>query len=173
MHRGYEEDANDDGDEKMKLDDNESVSSLEKPKDTRKRAESNSSGIQKYTKPLREAHSKYLQYLKDINFNEDKNIASINVAFPLSFKKVLMLTLAEQTLEKVLVRSIPNIEKCTLVKPKNESEEPFLIVQGINFDAFYPYFYIIDVDRIETNHSYALKSKYGVEAMRANIMKEV
>lgn len=31
----------------------------------------------------------------------------------------------------------------------------------------------IDVNRIETNHSYALKSKYGVEAMRANIVKEV
>lgn len=29
------------------------------------------------------------------------------------------------------------------------------------------------MDRIETNHSYALKAKYGVEAMRANIMREV
>jgi hypothetical protein len=55
-------------------------------------------------------------------------MASINIAFPLNFKKVLMLTLAEQTLEKVLVRSIPNIEKCTLIKPKNDSDEPYLIV---------------------------------------------
>ena len=84
-----------------------------------------------------------------------------------------MLTLAEETLEKVLVRSVPGIEKCTLIKPKNDTDEPCLIVQGINFDAFYPYSNIIDVDRIETNHSYALKNKYGVEAMRANIMKEV
>lgn len=29
------------------------------------------------------------------------------------------------------------------------------------------------MNRIETNHSYALSGKYGVEAMRANIMKEV
>ena len=29
------------------------------------------------------------------------------------------------------------------------------------------------MNRIETNHSYALKNKYGIEAMRANIMKEV
>jgi DNA-directed RNA polymerase I subunit RPA1 len=36
-----------------------------------------------------------------------------------------------------------------------------------------PYQDIIDVDRIETNHSYALKQYYGVEAMRANIVKEV
>jgi DNA-directed RNA polymerase I subunit RPA1 len=91
----------------------------------------------------------------------------------LDFKKILMLTLAEEALTKVLVRSVPNIENCTLVRPKKESEEPFLVVQGINFDAFYPYQNVVDVDSIETNHSYALKSKYGVEAMRANIMKEV
>lgn len=132
VHRGYDEDNNDEGDEEMKPEkDDESVSSTEKPKkdkETRKRTDSNGSGIEKYTKPLREAHSKYLQYLKDINFDKNNNIASINVAFPLSFKKVLMLTLAEQTLEKVLVRSINNIEKCTLIKPKNDSDEPYLIV---------------------------------------------
>ena len=59
VHRGYEEDVQDDGEEKQEKD-NESVSSMEKPKDTRKRAESNNSGIEKYTKPLRETHSKYL-----------------------------------------------------------------------------------------------------------------
>jgi DNA-directed RNA polymerase I subunit RPA1 len=48
-----------------------------------------------------------------------------------------------------------------------------LIVQGLNYDAFYPHQDIIDVTRIETNHSYALKAKYGIEAMRANIVKEV
>jgi hypothetical protein len=39
-----------------------------------------------------------------------------------------MLTLAEETLEKVLVRSVPGIEKCTLIKPKNDTDEPCLIV---------------------------------------------
>lgn len=127
----------------------------------------------KLIKPLRETHSKYLQYLKNIDFNKSESTASVDLAFPLEFKKVLMLTIAEQTLQKVLVRSVKNIEKCSLVKPKKEGEEPYLIVQGINFDAFYPHQDIIDVTRIETNHSYALKGKYGVEAMRANIVKEV
>lgn len=71
------------------------------------------------------------------------------------------------------MRQVPGIEKCTLVKPKKEGDEPFMIVQGINFEAFYRHQDIIDVRRIETNHSYALKNKYGVEAMRANILKEV
>jgi len=68
---------------------------------------------------------------------------------------------------------VPHIEKCMLVKAKKEGDEPYLVVQGINFDAFYKHQDIIDVDRIETNHSYALRSKYGVEAMRTNIVKEI
>jgi len=63
-----------------------------------------------------------------------------------------------------------------LIKPKNSGDEPYLHVQGdkgINFDAFYRHQDIIDINRLETNHSYALRSKYGVEAMRANIVKEV
>lgn len=133
--------------------------------------------IEKYTK-FSACHAKYKQYLnndrgKAIEFDEQLNMATVELAFPLDFKKVLMLTLVEQSLAKVLVRSVRQIEKCTLIRPKKEGDAPYLVVQGINFDAFYPYQDIIEPRTMETNHSYALKSKYGVEAMRANIMKEV
>ena len=122
----------------------------------------------------KEATGRFKQYIQSIEFDKASNTATAQIVFPLDFKKVLMLTVAEQTMNKVLVRSVAHIEKCTFVKPKPDStEEPFLVVQGINFDAFYPHLDIIDVNRIETNHSYALKGKYGVEAMRANIVKEV
>jgi len=85
-------------------------------------------GVEKYTKPLRETHAKYAQYLRHIDFSKQSSSASVDIAFPLDFKKVLMLTVAEQTMAKVLVRSVPNIEKCTLIKPKKESDEPYLIV---------------------------------------------
>ena len=84
--------------------------------------------MDEYTKLLRETHSKYFQYLGKIDFDKKKNVASVNVAFPLDFKKILMLTLAEQTLSKVLVKSTPNIERCTFIKPKKESDEPHLVV---------------------------------------------
>lgn len=108
-----------------------------------------------------------------IQFSKQKNKAQALISFSLDVKKVLILTIAEQTMQKCVVKSIKGIEKCTFVEPKKESEEPMLIVQGINFEAFYPYQDIIDVSRIETNHSYALRQMYGVEAMRANIVKEV
>lgn len=52
-------------------------------------------GLEKYIKPLRETHSKYLQYLRNIDFDKEKSTASVDLAFPLEFKKVLMLTIAE------------------------------------------------------------------------------
>jgi hypothetical protein len=44
-----------------------------------------------------------------------------------------MLTLAEQLLSKVLVRSINGIDKCTLIVPdedkeKSQRKEPYIIV---------------------------------------------
>jgi len=98
------------------------------PREAKKRANSETSGVEKYTKPLRETHSKYLQFLKEIKFDENENVSSVKIAFPLDFKKILMLTVAEQTLSKVLVRSVRHIEKCTLIKPKKPEEEPMLIV---------------------------------------------
>jgi len=159
--RGYDDQDGKDADESSSIN------------DTVKPSPENADGLDKFTKSLRETHSRYLQYLRGIDVDKKKNIFTVSVAFPLEFKKVLMLTLAEQTLTQVLVRQVPKIEKCTLVKPKKDGDEPFLVVQGINFDAFYPHQDILDLDRTETNHSYALKSKYGVEAMRANIVKEI
>lgn len=85
-------------------------------------------GVGEYTKTMREVHSKYMLHLRSIDFQKSKNTASVEIAFPLEFKKVLMLTLAEQALSKVLVRSVPNIEKCTFIKPKKEADEPCLVV---------------------------------------------
>ncbi len=46
-------------------------------------------------------------------------------------------------------------------------------MQGINFAAFEKYDSICDLRRIRSNHSYALKERYGIEACRANISKEI
>lgn len=46
-------------------------------------------------------------------------------------------------------------------------------MQGINFKVFERHPDIFDLARISTNHSYELKHRYGVEACRANIVKEI
>jgi DNA-directed RNA polymerase I subunit RPA1 len=89
-----------------------------------------------------------------------------------------MLTLAEQLLSKVLVRSINGIDKCTLIVPdedkeKSQRKEPYIIVQGLNFEEFFRHSDIIDVNRIYTNDIYKMGKKNGIEACRANLVGEV
>lgn len=77
---------------------------------------------------MREKHSKYLQFLKgDFEYVDQKQI-TITLNFPLEYKKLLLITLAENALNKVLVRNVPGIEKCTLIPPQKPGAEPYLIV---------------------------------------------
>lgn len=85
-----------------------------------------------------------------------------------------MLTLAENLLSKVLVRSVPGIDKCLLVIPEEkEKKEPYLYIQGINFKALHEHLDVLDINRIKTNDIYKMMKQYGVEAGRANLVDEV
>lgn len=53
---------------------------------------------------------------------------TVTLGFPLEFKKILMLTVAESLLAKVLVRSVPGIDNCLLITPDKAHEEPYLLV---------------------------------------------
>jgi len=80
-----------------------------------------------HKKILREKHSKYLQYLKgDFEFDSHKS-ATVTIMFPLEFKKLLLLSLTESVLKKVVLRSVAGIEKCTLIVPKMGGD-PYLFV---------------------------------------------
>lgn len=125
-----------------------------------------------HKKILREKHSKYLQYLKgDFEFDSHKS-ATVTIMFPLEYKKLLLLSLTEAVIKKVVVRSVQGVDKCTLVVPE-KGGEPYLFVQGLSFEAFEKFDQIFQLNKTETNHSYALKLKLGVEACRANIVKEI
>lgn len=67
-----------------------------------------------------EKYAKFLQYLHgDFEFVENES-ATVTLQFPLEFKKLLLLTLAETVLKKVLIRFVSGIEKCSLVQPQKE-----------------------------------------------------
>ena len=68
---------------------------------------------------FREKFSKYLNNLRGITTEKNKSI-TMELTYNLQDKKVLMLTLAEQLLSKVLVRSVQGIDKCTLVVPDED-----------------------------------------------------
>ncbi len=120
---------------------------------------------------FKERHSKYLQYLKgDFEFDKHKS-ATVTIQFPLEFKKLLLLSLVEQVLKKVVVRSVVGVDRCSLIVP--EKGDPYLFVLGQSFEAFEKHDKLFQLNKIASNHSYALKLKYGIEACRANIVKEI
>jgi DNA-directed RNA polymerase I subunit RPA1 len=43
----------------------------------------------------------------------------------------------------------------------------------LSFEAFDRYPEIFELSRMQTNHSYAMIARYGIEACRANIVKEI
>lgn len=116
---------------------------------------------------------KYKQFIKGEFEFEKGTSASVTLAFPIEWKKILMMTIVESVMKRVVVRNVAGIEKCSLITDAKPSDEPYLFVQGINFKEFERHPDIFDLCRIQTNHSYELKNRYGVEACRANIVKEI
>ena len=77
-------------------------------------------------KLFREKYSKYLPYIKgDLEFVEGES-ASVTLQFPLDYKKLLILSLAETVLKSVLIRNHKDIEKVMLIT--KEGSEPYLLV---------------------------------------------
>jgi hypothetical protein len=76
----------------------------------------------------KEKHSKYLQYLRGDFIFEKNQSATVTIQFPLEDKKLLLLSLAESVIKKLVVRSIPGIDRCTLIIPKNN--DAHLVVAG-------------------------------------------
>lgn len=80
-----------------------------------KRADDNLTALKN---AFRETNAKYLQFLRGDFECVDNESVSVTLQFPLEYKKLLILTLAETCLQKVLIRNIQGIEKCTLVQPR-------------------------------------------------------
>lgn len=151
--RGYEEDEEEGGPEGVQEDED---------------------ALLQHCNVFKEKFQKYLSIIKGITTEKNRSV-TVELSYNLQDKKVLMLTLAEALLSKVLVRSVPGIDKCTLIatEPGKEYKEPYLVVQGLNFTAFYEHQDIVDVTRLYTNDIWRMQKQYGVEAGRANLVGEV
>ena len=66
-------------------------------------------------------------HIRGITYKDQKSI-TVTLGFPIDYKKILMLTLVEQILSKVLIRSVKDIDRCTLIVPDKAGEEPYLAV---------------------------------------------
>lgn len=107
--------------------------------------------------------------------------------------RVYLVQIAQRVAKKVYIRSCGRIESCVVVTskdaqvmyygedPKNrqeipakEKEEiPAVQTNGVDFDAIWPLQDVLDTRYIYSNDINAMLMKYGVEAARETIMREV
>jgi len=117
---------------------------------------------------------KYREFIKGDYIYEEGTSATVTLTFPIEYKKLLLMTIVETVMQQIKVKNVPGIERVHLnMKDTKGQENPHFFVQGINFRKFEQNPDIFDLTKTETNHSYELKNRYGIEACRANIVKEI
>ena len=85
--------------------------------------------VLKHSGIFKEKHAKYLQYLKgDFIFEQHKS-ATVTLQFPLEYKKLLLLSLVDTVIKKVVVRSVAGVDRCVLIEP-GKGQDAYLFVQG-------------------------------------------
>ncbi|KAJ2793517.1 hypothetical protein H4S07_007024, partial [Coemansia furcata] len=121
----------------------------------------------------------------------DETYAQIEMQFPATTPKFLMLNLAEEAVRGTVVREIPGVSSCYVNEPEAEDDTSLIIgANGNNIRGIWEASLVAlddianteqatDMDEwIDLNHLYSndiamLLRTYGVEAARAAIMKEV
>ncbi|KAF2147473.1 uncharacterized protein K452DRAFT_314616 [Aplosporella prunicola CBS 121167] len=88
--------------------------------------------------------------------------------------KLLMLHLVETACREAVIQAIPGLSGCLATTEKVGKEEvPVVMTEGINLLAMRDYQDVINPNRIFTNDIAAMLRLYGVEACRANIVREM
>ncbi|KAJ1771957.1 hypothetical protein IW140_002938 [Coemansia sp. RSA 1813] len=132
-------------------------------------------------------------HVVDYNFVDEgsNTYAEIELQFPATTPKFLMLNLAEEAVRKTIVREIPGIELCSVNKNKAENDPSVVIgaygsnIRGIWDASVVPLEEIantgkrggisewVDINRLYTNDIAAILRVYGVEAARQAIVREI
>ena len=127
----------------------------------------------------------YLQHINFINqekepeFKRAKIVITLHIQLDASkskLNKLLMLSLVEAILHKVLIRSVKGINRSYVIErkvPGSSNKEKIIQTEGINFEEWFNNHEIFDINRIETNNINEMMKHYGIEAARYCIVKEI
>ncbi|KND93925.1 DNA-directed RNA polymerase I subunit [Tolypocladium ophioglossoides CBS 100239] len=98
---------------------------------------------------------------------------NVTLEFGASVPKFLMLDIVQRAIKGTLVREIRGIGACKMIQERTGKKELVVHTTGVNLKAVQQFNDYIDPDRIQTNDIAAVLSIYGVEACRANIVREL
>ena len=111
----------------------------------------------------------------DFTFDDRKGaFCEVTFEFSSTTPKLLMLHHVEATANFSTIHVIPGIT-AAIFSPGSEKkdDDPVINAEGSNLLAMWEYGHIIDVNRIYTNDIVSVLNRYGVEACRATIAREM
>lgn len=98
----------------------------------------------------------------------------MQLTYPVSSRKLLMVQLAEQAAKKANVRETKDITRAYAIECDVEGEKRFAIqTEGVNFEAAWALEAIADTPSIKSNDIWKILCTYGVEAARHSIVSEI
>ncbi|EEB08017.1 DNA-directed RNA polymerase I complex large subunit Nuc1 [Schizosaccharomyces japonicus yFS275] len=100
--------------------------------------------------------------------------ALVELEFPITTEKLLMVSLVEQACHKSVVHEIPGISRCYPKPPDSAMDKiPMVITEGVNLRAVWEFYEEIHMNDLYTNDIAAVLRIYGVEAARNAIVREI
>ncbi|CAG8523131.1 6584_t:CDS:10 [Ambispora gerdemannii] len=112
------------------------------------------------------------QYVSQYSFDQNGASCEIELMFPASTQKILLLNIVEKICKDIPLREVKGIHKCYPIVNENDTSKS-LATEGINLQGVWKFSRIIDINKIYTNDIAAMLRTYGVEAARATIIKEI
>ncbi|KAI9736640.1 MAG: hypothetical protein M1834_000844 [Cirrosporium novae-zelandiae] len=104
----------------------------------------------------------------------------VRLEYDASIPKFLMLQLVENVCREAVIQWIPGLNQCTYTVEKDkdpvtgvQKQYPAVVTEGVNLLAMREYQDVINPHKIFTNDIHAMLQFYGVEAARANIIREM
>uniref|UniRef100_A0A7S3DLZ2 DNA-directed RNA polymerase n=1 Tax=Palpitomonas bilix TaxID=652834 RepID=A0A7S3DLZ2_9EUKA len=121
------------------------------------------------------------ELLDDIEWREEKNYSSLHVAVTVPMdicaKRLLMVGLAEDAAKSTVVRATEGIANCYLMEGDGGTGAPgsaFAVqTEGVNFSDLFDFADVVNLDYVMSNHIYLILHRYGVEAARSAITREI
>ncbi|KJZ78884.1 hypothetical protein HIM_01657 [Hirsutella minnesotensis 3608] len=114
-------------------------------------------------------------YAEVTDFDSDERNGgwcNVTLEFDFCIPKVLMLNIVQEAVRKTVVQQIQGVKSCNFVVD-DERGDRMVHTEGVNLQAMQKYNDFIDPNRIQTNDIGAVLAVYGVEACRANIVREL
>ncbi|KAI9809454.1 MAG: hypothetical protein M1827_006834 [Pycnora praestabilis] len=132
----------------------------------------------------KERESRIMAKSQDVTrfrFDEQGGLwCEIRLEYDAATAKIIMLSLVESACQHAVIQSIPGLGSSAPTSEKvrdpatgKETDYPVVITEGVNLTAMRDYQDIINPHKIFTNDIAAMLSLYGVEAGRANIVREM